>query len=139
MEHAIFSRRFTRSNQGEGDMLASGTHWMATWGLSLLCVVPAYAQSQQESTRSFNGMPSDMLIKVHSLGKILQQGLSEGTLTEDEISRSLMSGQLSERLKQLHPEAEQLLYDISEASRQGKGPGEESLLPLFGGLGIPPE
>lgn len=125
--------------QKAGGMMISGIRIMAAWGLSLLCIVPAYAQSQQESTRSFNGMPSDMLVKVQSLAKILQQGLSEGNLTEDEISRSLMSGQLSERLKQLHPEADQLLHDISEASRQGKGPGEASLLPLLEGLGIPPE
>ena len=51
----------------------------------------------------------------------------------------MMSGQLGERLKQLSPEAGQLFSDITQASKEGKGPGEESLMPLLGGLGISPE
>ena len=62
-----------------------------------------------------------------------------GQLTDDEIKRGLMSGELNEKLKQLNPEADRLLHDISEGSKEGKGPGEERLMPLVGELAISPE
>ncbi len=80
-----------------------------------------------------------MLEKVQSLAQIIQQSIKEGKLTDDEVQRGMMAGQLGDRLKQLSPEAGQLLSDISQASKEGKGPGEESLMPLLGGLGISPE
>lgn len=120
-------------------MVVSWTRMMALWGLSLLFVVPVYAQGQQDAAKILNGMPPEVLAKIQSLAHILQQGLSDGKLTETEISQDLMSGQLNEKLKQLNPEADQLLRDISDASKQGKGPGEESLMPLLGGLGVSPE
>lgn len=104
--------------------------------------VPSYAQlggGQQGAERILNGMPPEMLAKVQSLAQIIQQSIKEGKLTDDEVQRGMMSGQLGERLKQLSPEAGQLLSDISQASKEGKGPGEESLMPLLGGLGISPE
>ena len=85
-----------------------------------------------------NGMPPDVLAKVRSLAQILQQGIKDGKISDAEIQQGLTSGQLREKLKQLSPEATQLLEEISDASRQGKGPGEESLMPLMGGLGISP-
>ena len=120
-------------------MAVSRTGLIAVWGLSLLLVIPAYAQDQQDAAKMLNEMPPDILAKVQSLAHILQQGLSEGKLTEDEVSQGLMSGQLEEKLKQLNPEASQLLHDITEASKQGKGPGEESVLQLLGELGISSE
>lgn len=80
-----------------------------------------------------------MLAKVQSLAQILQQGIKDGKITDDEITRNLMSGQLGRRLKQLSPEAGQLLSEISEPSKQGNGAGEDSLMPLIGGLDISPE
>ncbi|HMS84897.1 MAG TPA: hypothetical protein PKD12_14710 [Nitrospira sp.] len=109
---------------------------MAAWWLSLLLVVPASAQNQQDAGKLFHGIPSEVVAKVQLLANILQRELSEGKLTEQEISRGLMSGQLNEKLKQLNPEADRLLHDISEASRQGKGPNEESFMPPLGGAGI---
>lgn len=120
-------------------MMVSRTRMMAVWGLSLLFIVPVYAQGQKDAENVLNGMPPEVLAKIQSLAHILHQGLSEGKLTENEISRDLMSGELNEKLKQLNPEADQLLRDISEALKQGKGPGEEGLTPLLGGLGILPE
>lgn len=104
--------------------------------------VPAYAQlggGQQGAERILNGMPQEILAKVQSLAQIIQQSIKDGKLTDDEVQRGMMSGQLGKRLKQLSPEAGQLLSDISQASKDGKGPGEESLMPLLGGLGISPE
>ena len=113
--------------------------------ITALCVfllsltISAHAQhgsGQQDAASILNGMRPDVLAKVRSLAQILQQGLKEGKISDAEIQQGLTSGQLGEKLKQLSPEATQLLEEISDASRQGKGPGEESLMPLMGGLGI---
>ena len=119
----------------------TGKLMIAIGGLSMLLAVPAYAQlggGQQDATSILNGMPPDVLAKVRSLAQILQQGLKDGKISEADIQQGLTSGQLGEKLKQLNPEAAQLLEEISDASRQGKVPGEESLMPLMGGLGILP-
>ncbi|MBX3331609.1 MAG: hypothetical protein KF722_14470 [Nitrospira sp.] len=111
-------------------------------GFLLSWAIPVHAQhgsSQQDAVSILNGMPPDVLAKVRSLAQLLQQGLKDGTISNAEIQQGLTSGQLGEKLKQLNPEAAQLLEEISDASRQGKGPGEESLMPLMGGLGISPE
>jgi hypothetical protein len=111
-------------------------------GFSLSLAIPAYAQlggGQQNAAGLLNGMPPDVLAKVRSLAQILQQGLKDGKILDAEIQQGLTSGQLGEKLKQLSPEASQLFDEISDASRQGKGPGEESLMPLMGGLGVSPE
>jgi hypothetical protein len=107
--------------------------------LILLANTPAYAQlggGQQYAAGMINGMPPDILAKVRSLAQILQQGLKEGKISDAEIQQGLTSGQLGEKLKQLSPEADQLLEEIIEASRQGKGYGEEGLMPLMEGLDI---
>lgn len=123
-------------------MRVRGTMLIAICWISLSLALPSYAQlggGQQGAERILNGMPPDMLAKVQSLAQILQQGIKDGKITDDEVKRNLMSGQLGERLKQLSPEAGQLLSDISQASKEGKGPGEESLMPLLGRLGISPD
>jgi len=119
-----------------------------TWRFSLIIVgfsiwltVPASAQlggSQQDAARILNGMPPELLVKIEALAHMLQQGIKEGKLTDAEVQQGMMSGRLGERLKQLSPEAGQLLEEIRDASKQGKGPGEESLVPLLEGLGISP-
>lgn len=110
-------------------------------GFLLLWAIPAHAQlggGRQDAVSILNGMSPDILAKVRSLAQILQQGVKDGRISDVEIQQGLTSGQLGERLKQLSPEAAKLLEEISDASRQGKGPGEESLMPLMGGLGISP-
>jgi hypothetical protein len=119
-----------------------------TWKLTLIILgllasppVLSYAQlgaGQQDAARVLNSMSPDLLSKVRALAQILQQGIKDGQLTDADIQQGMMSGRLAERLKQLNPEAEHLLEEISEASKQGKGPGEESLVPLIEGLGIAP-
>lgn len=110
-------------------------------GFSLSLATPAYAQlrgGQQDAASILNGMPPDVLAKVRSLAQILQQGLKEGKISDADIQQGVTSGQLGEKLKQLSPEASQLFDEISDASQQRKGPGEESLMPLMGGLGVSP-
>ena len=119
----------------------TGKLMIAVCGFALLWAIPAHAQlagGRQDAVSILNGMPPDVLAKVRSLAQILQQGLKDGKISEVEIQRGLTSGELGEKLKQLSPEAAQLLEEISDASRQGKGPGEESLMPLMGGLGLSP-
>ncbi len=114
---------------------------IALCGFSLSLAIPAYAQlggGQQDAAGLLNGMPPDVLAKVRSLAQILQQGLKEGKISEADIQQGVTSGQLGEKLKQLSPEASQLFDEISDASQQGKGLGEKSLLPLMGGLGVSP-
>lgn len=115
---------------------------IALCGLLLLWIIPAHAQlvgGRQDAVSILNSMPPDILVKVRSLAQILQQGVKDGKISDAEIQQGLTSGQLGEKLRQLSPEAAQLLEEISDASRQGKGPGEESLMPLMGGLGISPD
>lgn len=114
---------------------------IALCGLLLSPAIPTFAQSgggRQDAVSILNGMPPDVLAKVRALAEILQQGLKDGKISDAEIQQGLTSRHLGEKLKQLDPEAAQLLEEISDASRQGKGPGEESLMPLMGGLGIVP-
>jgi hypothetical protein len=120
-------------------MVLVGKAVIAVLGLSIWWTVPSYAQlgaGRQDAVSILNGMPPDVLAKVRSLAQILQQGIKEGKISDAEIQQGLASGQLGEKLKQLGPEAAQLLEEISDASRQEKGSGEESLLPLMEGLGI---
>lgn len=122
-------------------MILSGKRMVAIWGFCMLFAVPAYTQvgsGQQDAAGILNSMPPDVLAKVRSLAQIIQQGIKDGRISEAEIQQGLTSGQLGDKLKQLSPEAPQLLEEISDASRQGKGPGEKSLIPLMGGLGISP-
>lgn len=110
-------------------------------GFSLSLAIPAYAQlgnGQPDAASILSGMPPDVLAKVRSLAQILQQGLKEGKISDADIQQGVTSGQLGEKLKQLSPEASQLFDEISDASQQRKGPGEESLMPLMGGLGVSP-
>ena len=111
-------------------------------GLATALALPCYAQlggAPQDAAKILNSMPSDVFAKVQALAKILQQGIKDGKLTEAEVQQGMMSGRLGEKIKSLNPEAGQLLEEISDASKQGKGPGEESLMPLLGGLGISPQ
>jgi len=122
-------------------MSLAGKQMIALCGFLLSWAISAHAQhvnGQQEAASILNGMPPDVLAKVRSLAQILQQGIKDGKISDAEIRQGLTSGQLEEKLKQLSPQASQLLEEISDASRQGKGPGEESLMPLMGGLGISP-
>lgn len=118
-------------------------HSTVVLALSLLAlaVVPAHAQlsgGQHNAATILNSMPPDVLAKVQALAQMLQQGLKEGTLTNADIQQGMLSGGLAEKLRQLSPEADQLLRDISSATQEGAGPGQESILPLLQGLNNQP-
>jgi hypothetical protein len=130
-----------RVNTEETMMGLTGKLMITLCGFSLSLTMPAYAQlgsGQPDAASILNGMPQDVLAKVRSLAQILQQGLKDGKISDTDIQQGLTSGQLGEKLKQLSPEASQLFDEISAASQQRKGPGEEILMPLMGGLGVSP-
>ena len=108
-------------------------------GLSSWLAVPSFSQigsRPQDAAKILNNMPPDLLTKVQALAQILQRGIKDGKLTDAEVQQGMMSGRLGERLKLLSPKAGQLLVEISDALKHGKGPGEESSIPLLEGLGI---
>jgi hypothetical protein len=105
-----------------------------------LCALPCTAQTGiSEATSILNRMPPDLFTKVQALATLLQQDIKEGKLTETEVQQGLLSGHLGEKIKAHNPQAGQLLDDISEAIKNGTGPGADSLMPLMGGLGLSPQ
>ncbi len=113
--------------------------YLIAWGLIALLVSPCFAQmGTGDAAKILNGMPPDLFAKVQALAQQLQQSIKEGKLSEAEVQQGMMSGHLAEKLKGLNPQAGQLLDEISDAMKNGQGPGEAALMPLLGGLGISP-
>lgn len=104
---------------------------MCTWNSSF-----AQVGGRQDAMNILSAMPPDLYAKVQILAKMLDQSIKAGAITDAEVRQGMMSGQLGEKLKTVNPEAERLLDEISEAMKSGKGPGEDSLMPLLEGLGI---
>lgn len=46
----------------------------------------------------------------------------------------MLSERLSDKLKQRSPDPDQLFQEISTAVKEGRGPGQERVLPLLQGL-----
>ena len=109
-----------------------------TWGLLALLALPCSAQmGAGKAANILNNLPPDLFAKVQALAQQLQQGIKDGKLTEADIQQGMFSGQLAEKLRNLNPQAGQLLEELNGAMQNGKGPGEEALMPLLGGLGMP--
>ena len=120
-------------------MLISFRTSLIAWGVMMLLALPCSAQmGTGDAAKILNGMPPDLFAKVQALALQLQQGIKEGKLSEAEVQQGMMSGHLAETLKSLNPQAGQLLEEISDAMKNGQGPGEAALMPLLGGLGISP-
>lgn len=114
------------------------TYLMTSILLGLFALPCSAQMGAGEAAKILNGMPPDLFAKVQVLAQHLQQGIKEGTLSEAEVQQGMMSGHLAEKLKSVNPQAGQLLEEISDAMKSGKGPGETALMPLLGGLGISP-
>src|SRR5689334_16040354 len=110
-------------------------------GATIATPIPVNSQlggEPHDAASILNRMPPDVLVKVQALAQILQQGVAEGKLTDADIRQGMLSGRLTDKLKQLSPDANQLLQEISAAIKEGKGPSQESVLPLLQGLGEQP-
>ena len=77
-------------------------------------------------------LPPETKKHIEQLGKLLQQDLNEGKLTEAQIWQELMSGNLEQKLRDLHPEAGPLLDDVTQATKQHSPP--EDLTHILDGL-----
>lgn len=110
---------------------------LMTCGLTGLLAFPGSAQmGTGEAAKILNKMPQALFAKIQALAQHLQQGIKEGKLSEAEVQQGMMSGHLAEKLMNLNPQPGQLLDEISDAMKNGQGPGEAALMPLLGGLGI---
>jgi hypothetical protein len=115
--------------------------WIVTLmvvALTMSVCISSSAQvgGQQEAITMFNNLPPDLYAKMKALAQMLDDSIKAGQLTDAEVQQELTSGGLGSKLRSLNPEAGRLLAEISDAMKNGQGPGEQSLTPLFGALGI---
>ena len=79
--------------------------------------MPRGGQNQADILKLLNELPPETMKKVEALGKILQQDLQEGKLTDTQLHEELMSGNLEQKLRELNPEAGPLLDDIVDSMK----------------------
>jgi hypothetical protein len=117
------------------------TRWSAilTIACSVFLFAEAYAQmappggqGPQNTAGILDALPSAVQAKVQQLGEMLQQDIKEGKITEAQIQRELMSGNLQQTITSINPEAGQLLDDINASMKNS--PNAENLPDLLGGL-----
>ncbi len=108
--------------------------------IGLISATPALAQPagnhpSANAAGILNSLPPDLQKKMEQLAQLLDQNVKAGNLTDAQIQQELISGHLEQTIRSLGPEANQLMDEISGDMKNGKGPGEEALMPLLGGLG----
>ena len=107
-------------------------------GLCLVCgsavqaQMPLGGQNQADILKLLNELPPEAMKKVEALGKILQQDLKEGKLTDAQLHEELMSGNLDQKIRGLNPEAGPLLDEIGQAMKNH--PNAENLPNLLNGM-----
>ena len=107
-------------------------------GLSLLfdntvpAQMPIDGQSQADVLKLMGELPPETMKNVEALGKILQQDLKEGKLTQARIQEELKSGTFEKTLRNLNPEAGPLLDDIGQQMKNH--PDAENLPNLLNGM-----
>ena len=102
------------------------------FGSAVQAQMPLGGQNQADILKLLGELPPDTMKKVEALGKILQQDLKEGKLTEAQLHEELMSGNLEQKLRGLNPEAGPLLDDIADAMKDH--PNADSLPDLLNGM-----
>jgi hypothetical protein len=86
----------------------------------------------QNTDGILDALPSDVLTKIQQLGQMLQQNIKEGKITEAQIQRELMSGNLQQTIQSMNPEAGHLLDDITASMKNS--PNAKNLPDLLGDL-----
>ena len=115
------------------------TLWIAI-AVSLFAATPALAQSPEDPTPPadaadvLNSLPPELHKKLQQLSELLDQNIKAGKITDAQIQQELTSGHLEQTIRSLGPEANQLFDEIHSDMKNGKGPGEDALMPLLGGL-----
>ena len=105
----------------------------------LLAATPALAQSAAgdlpiDAAGILNSLPPELHKKLQQFSELLDQNIKAGKITDAQIQHQLASGSLERTIRSLGPEANQLFDEINADMKNGKGPGEEALMPLLGGL-----
>ena len=114
--------------------------WIMVMWLTLWCIgqsaaiaqMPASGPSQSNMLNLMSEFSPETKSKIEQLGKMLQQDLNEGKLTEAQIQEELRSGTLEQKLRDLNPEAGPLLDDVTQAMKNHSNP--EDLTHLLDGL-----
>lgn len=112
--------------------------WIAI-AVSLFVATPALAQSAEgeppaNAAGILNSLPPDLHKKLQQLSELIDQNIKAGKITDAQIQQQLTSGHLEQTIRSLGPEANQLFDEIHSDMKNGKGPGEDALMPLLGGL-----
>ena len=115
------------------------TRWFVIT-MSLIAVAPAWAQPTEHHPSDnaagvLDSLPPDLHQKLQQLSQLIDRNIKANTLTEAQVQRELMLGRLEQTIRSLGPEANQLFEEIKTDMKNGKGPGEDALAPLLGGLG----
>lgn len=97
-----------------------------------LSQVPLGGQNQANILKLLGELPPETMRKVEALGKILQQDLKEGKLTDAQLHEELLSGNLDRKIRSLNPEAGPLLDDIGQAMKNHTNP--DNLPNLLNGM-----
>jgi hypothetical protein len=113
--------------------------WLSI-AICLIAVAPVSAQSTEgrpsdDAAGVLTSLPPDLHKKLQQLSQLIDQNIKAGKLSEAQVQQELMSGRLEQTIRSLGPEANQLFDEIKADMKNGKGPGEEALIPLLGGLG----
>ena len=102
------------------------------FGSTAQAQMPIDGQSQAEILQLLNELPPETMKKIEALGKIMQQNLKEGKLTETQLQEGLTSGTLEQTLHGLNPESGPLLDDIADEMKTH--PNADSLPDLLNGI-----
>jgi len=107
--------------------------------VTLFATTPALAQSTGDALPAdaagiLNSLPPELHKKLQQLSELLDENIKAGKITDAQIQQLLMSGRLERAIRSLGPEANQLFDELNAEMKNGKGPGEDALAPLLGGL-----
>ncbi len=102
---------------------------------TVLAQMPIDGQNQAEILKLMGELPPETMKNVEALGKILQQDLKEGKLTQARMQEELKSGTLDRTLRELNPEAGPLLDDIGQQMKNH--PDADRLPDLLNGMAGP--
>jgi hypothetical protein len=101
---------------------------------TVLAQMPIDGQSQAEVLKLMGELPPETMKNVEALGKILQQDLKEGKLTQARIQEELKAGTFERTLRDLNPKAGPLLDDIAQQMKNH--PNADSLPNLLNGMAV---
>jgi hypothetical protein len=90
--------------------------------------LPNGGQNHADILKFMSELPPDGMKKIERVGKLLQEDLRQGKLTQAQIGEELASGNLEQTLRQLNPEAGPLLDDIAQTMKDHPHAGNLSTL-----------